>query len=1335
MQEEVKHYKVKSLGTTLRPNSVYYVKPNSQTAVLTYITDQTGVPYPLIDLTGVGNIQTVTGTGVTGTASNPIVDISTFNSSQLGNLIQLSSTDGKLFVKPITSPDGSISIVNTLSELQIEVSEALQAQIESALQPGDNVSELTNDAGYITSADVPTNTSDLVNDGEDGINPFITAADIVTPSFQDTITVNKTADEVELLYTFFTGKAFTPALSPPGFLLYTIYIKLAQNGGYYVYGNFNGYDGGVSKGIVKILPNGQIDTSFATGNGFNNFPYQGASLLEDDFGKLYVSGAFNTYNSVSNSRIVKLNVDGSIDTSFVVGTGFTGLISGYTNQLAFNVSKTAIYATGLYTNYKGTPINSFARVLINGDLDTSFNVGSGFANSTISVAVNSDDTLFVTTYSTTYKGVAIPNIIKILPNGDRDTSFVSGIGFNTGNNQANYVLKTPDNKIIAAGYFTSYNGTAANRIIKLNQNGTIDSSFDAGSGFNNIVYGIQLVDNNTKYLLYGTFTSYKGVTTNGTVLIDLVGNIIETYVNKYSTSLFINNALLTLAETGTNTGKLVFIKDDIEYLTLNQSLTFDKTNGKAEYKLSPNLVYDDLGENELVPKKFITQSISKTTSFTAVNSGIYNTNGTITITDPAPDTNKGYIVHVIGGTSTIGGVGYTTGSLVYRFFNGTIWISKDYGSIITPVIDANPTDGSSNAVSSNGVFDALASKEPSITAGTTSEYWRGDKTWQTFPTIPTVGTWGALNYPTWATGAPFVKMTAAGTFALDTSTYLTGITSSDVTTALGYTPVTNARTLSINGTTYDLTADRSWTIATGTGTVTSVDLSMPSAFTVTNNPVTTSGTLTVTGAGLVSQYVRGDGTLANFPNSTGGGSSVNYYLNGSISQGTFGGDTYYQMSKTPILGAGTNFTRTNGSGNGYIASFITDAGDPSQLNIPGGNWNVEFYFNVSSGGGSPSFYAELYSVSATNVFTLIASDSLNPEGITNGTTVDQYFTSIPVPQTTLLATDRLAIRIFVNTGGRTITLHTENGNLSEVLTTFTTGLTALNGLTAQVQNLATGTSGTDFGIVSSGSTHTFNLPNASAANRGALSSADWSTFNNKQNNLKTFNTTQGVYFFDDFMGSLVANITNTTNGFVTSVGNGQGTLRSTSTITNRTNQQGVVEALTSANATGTAGYYYASGVYKGSGAISIETYINFTTLSVLAERFFSLFGFYTGVNYFNPPNCIAITYDEGGSTIPFAGGTPNFRCITRGGSTVTNTITSVPVVAGQWYRLRINISNDGNTVTFFIDNALVATHTTNIPLNATFLPLGSMLQKTSGTAARAMQSDYFMYEEIFTTAR
>ena len=282
-----------------------------------------------------------------------------------------------------------------------------------------------------------------------------------------------------------------------------------------------------------------------------------------------------------------------------------------------------------------------------------------------------------------------------------------------------------------------------------------------------------------------------------------------------------------------------------------------------------------------------------------------------------------------------------------------------------------------------------------------------------------------------------------------------------------------------------------------TAAVTSVGLSMPVAFSVANSPITSTGTLAVSAIGTAAQYIRGDGQLATLPSGASGGSSVNYYLNGSVNQGTIGGSTYYEMSKDAVIGAGTDFAL---AGNGLISQFITDVADPNRLQIPAGNWNFEIYMSASSSGGTPKFYVELLKYDGTN-FTSIASSSANPEAITGGTTIDLYLTALAIPQTTLLATDRLAIRVYIvnSTGGRTITMHTENSHLCEIITNFAGGVSALNGLTTNTQYLAVGTSGTDFAINSLVDTHTFNLPTASATNRGALSSADWTTFNGKMN--------------------------------------------------------------------------------------------------------------------------------------------------------------------------------------------------------------------------------------------
>ena len=337
----------------------------------------------------------------------------------------------------------------------------------------------------------------------------------------------------------------------------------------------------------------------------------------------------------------------------------------------------------------------------------------------------------------------------------------------------------------------------------------------------------------------------------------------------------------------------------------------------------------------------------------------------------------------------------------------------------------------------------------------------------------------------------------------------------------------------------------------------------------------------LSGAGLVSQYIRGDGSLADFPASTGGGSSVSYYLNGSVSQGTIGGVAYKQLNRTPVFGAGTDFTI---NANGYIASFITDASDPNKLLIPAGNWNFETYFSASSNGGSPSFYVELYKYDGTS-FTLIATSSSAPELIAFGTSLNPYYSTLAVPQTALALTDRLAIRYFVTHSGRTITLHTEDNHLCQIITTFTTGLTALNGLTAQVQNFAVGTSGTDFAIASATATHTFNLPTASATNRGALSSADWTTFNNKTSNLGTVTS---VGLSSATSGVTIGSTPVTTSGTITlaiatASGSQNGLLSSTDWTTFNGKQNALTNPVTGTGTSGQVAYF------TGTTAISSES--------------------------------------------------------------------------------------------------------------------------------------------------
>ena len=405
-------------------------------------------------------------------------------------------------------------------------------------------------------------------------------------------------------------------------------------------------------------------------------------------------------------------------------------------------------------------------------------------------------------------------------------------------------------------------------------------------------------------------------------------------------------------------------------------------------------------------------------------------------------------VEFIGNIATTNSIQLTAPS---GFLNANLRLSANLGvgykvplSILSDGLIAQiPFASGSNAgILSSGDWINFNNKFNTPT-GTIFQYVRGDGSLGTLPAFGTLSSVG-ITMPA-AFGVVNSPLTSNGTIVVN---------------ALG----TSAQYIRGDGTLA--------TFPTSSGSVTSVGLLMPAAFTVTNSPIISSGVLTVTAAGTASQYIRGDGTLATLPTGGGGGgASIYYYLNGSVTASVAG---YKQMDFDPVLGLGTDFPLL---GNGLIAQFLTDVANPNRLEIPGGAWNIEMWFSMSSVGGNAKFYVELLKYNGTT-FTTIANTSAVPEEITGGTNIDLYLTSMAVPTTTLLATDRLAIRVYIvdNSGGRTATLHTENSHLCQIITTFAGGISALNGLTDNTQYFALGSTGTSYSIVSSGNTHTFNTP-------------------------------------------------------------------------------------------------------------------------------------------------------------------------------------------------------------------------------------------------------------------
>ena len=283
-------------------------------------------------------------------------------------------------------------------------------------------------------------------------------------------------------------------------------------------GLFTIYSGQTANNIIGLNYNGSINSEFAYGTGFNG---EVETIIKDNNQKIIIGGRFTTYQGVNRGLLVRLNTDGSYDTSFDIGSGFspTAILNSFID------TNNKILLIGLWSTFNGSAIPPYlARLNSNGTYDNSYSVGE-FNFAATAAALQSDNKIIIAGSFTTYSGLTANGICRLNDNASLDNSFSAGNGFNQ---LVRSIKIQTDGKLIVGGGFTTYDGVTSNRIVRINSNGSLDSTFNIGSGFNNTVESIA-IQFDGKILIGGNFNTYNGVSVGALVRLNTDGTIDSTF--------------------------------------------------------------------------------------------------------------------------------------------------------------------------------------------------------------------------------------------------------------------------------------------------------------------------------------------------------------------------------------------------------------------------------------------------------------------------------------------------------------------------------------------------------------------------------------------------------------------------------------------------------------------------------------------------------------------------------------------------------------------------------------------------------------------------------------
>ena len=294
----------------------------------------------------------------------------------------------------------------------------------------------------------------------------------------------------------------------------TVYAAALQDDGkILIAGGFTAYNGSSRGRIARLNAAGTLDSSFVPGTGTNGTVY--AMAVQSD-GKILIGGAFTLYNGQACNRIARLNSDGSLDATFNAGSGANSAVRAIALQSDGN-----ILAGGDFTTFDGAGCGRIVRLNSNGSLDATFTTGSGAGNTINTIVVQSDNKILVGGKFTTYNSIVRNHIARLNSNGTLDNTFYSGI-YDGG--EVNSIALQSDGKVLIGGIFYAYSAYFLEGIVRLNTNGSLDATFNSIGGANNVIYSMAL-QKDGKILIAGAFTAYGGTSRNRLARLNATGTL------------------------------------------------------------------------------------------------------------------------------------------------------------------------------------------------------------------------------------------------------------------------------------------------------------------------------------------------------------------------------------------------------------------------------------------------------------------------------------------------------------------------------------------------------------------------------------------------------------------------------------------------------------------------------------------------------------------------------------------------------------------------------------------------------------------------------------------